>query len=124
MTHGRLLLCILLIALSLRIAFILTRGNRFYSPDSHQYSAIADNIISGKGFSISEGCKDRRPLFISYTWQWKGIIFLILPVLYFSLLHTIYVGSIRSRISVESYLIILATVFCLTKVKPLRTEQI
>jgi 4-amino-4-deoxy-L-arabinose transferase-like glycosyltransferase len=58
------LITILLIALCARVVFVLTLENRFYFPDSYGYDAMAKNIISGKGFIVSENLQaGRAPLY-------------------------------------------------------------
>ena len=50
----RTLLLILLAALVLRVGFVLTREDRFYFPDSIEYSTIASNVLAGRGFILSD----------------------------------------------------------------------
>ncbi|MFC1525139.1 ArnT family glycosyltransferase, partial [Planctomycetota bacterium] len=71
-----LLLVIFLIALGLRVGFVLTLENKFYFPDSYQYDTVAQNIISGNGFMVSENLRAGRPpaypLFLSISYLLFG----------------------------------------------------
>jgi len=48
-------------------------------------------------------------LFIMGVWQWRsGAGWLLLPIAYYALLHTVFIGSIRYRLPIEPLLILLA----------------
>ncbi|NOZ19557.1 MAG: glycosyltransferase family 39 protein [Planctomycetes bacterium] len=61
MNRGSFLTALFLVALTVRVAFVLTREEALYFPDSKTYDAIAQNFRAGKGLILDENWKVTRP---------------------------------------------------------------
>ncbi len=90
----------------LELAIIKLR--RFWSltPNAGDYQSRKYKLISIMSFG---------PVVLLAVWQivatrrrWRELVFLYLPVAFFSLLHTVILGSIRYRIAIMPYVIIFA----------------
>lgn len=59
--YAYVLLVIVLVALALRVGFVLTMENEFYFPDSDDYHLVAKNLLEGKGLIMGQARKSYRP---------------------------------------------------------------
>ncbi|MBM4082346.1 MAG: glycosyltransferase family 39 protein, partial [Planctomycetes bacterium] len=89
-----------------KLAFV--KLGRFWNPfpNFEEYRSTPYLLISLFSFG---------PVLVFSLWgiwraagQWRQVLLLLAPVFYFSLLHSVFVGSIRYRMPVEPFLIVLA----------------
>ncbi len=86
----------------------LSKQKRFWSP-------VPNEPAYRKPGCMALSIVSYAPVLVLALWQafsgkkrWREISFLCLPVIYFALLHTVILGSLRYRIPVDPFLIILA----------------
>ncbi|MEW6359840.1 MAG: glycosyltransferase family 39 protein [Planctomycetota bacterium] len=83
--RGRFLLVLFFAALAIRAAFVLTREEALYFPDSATYDAVAQNFRAGKGLVLDEKWKVTRPplypLFMAGCYEVFGRRFWVVRVI-------------------------------------------
>jgi len=75
------LLLILVIALILRVAYVLTLEDKFFFPDSERYDRIASDLVLGKGFS-STFTAPLYPVLLSWLYTFFGHSFLTVRIVH------------------------------------------
>ncbi len=90
----------------LELALIKFRRFWSFTPNASDYQSWKYKLISTVSFG---------PVALLAIWQvvatrrrWRELVFLYLPIVFFALLHTVILGSVRYRIPVMPYLIIFA----------------